>query len=220
MISSLPCLRLQKEGILSIGPGRKRATTAIISSNLSGCNCFKTLLIPVLSNWKTPTASPLLNCLKVFSSFTCPHCAHFHNNVIPKIKKEYIDAGKVQIIFIDFPLDQAAFNASKSLHCLGKEKQIDFLDTVYETQSKWTNGSNIEDINKNLKKIVENLGISSTTFNKCLIDEGISDKILNGRIEANQKYSVNSTPTIVINEKKLEGSVSFKNIKKKIEKLI
>tara|TARA_B100001123_G_scaffold308801_1_gene345124 strand:- start:358 stop:963 length:606 start_codon:yes stop_codon:yes gene_type:complete len=158
--------------------------------------------------------------IKVFSSFTCPHCAHFHNNVIPKIKKEYIDAGKVQIIFIDFPLDQAAFNASKSLHCLGKEKQIDFLDTVYETQSKWTNGSNIEDINKNLKKIVENLGISSTTFNKCLIDEGISDKILNGRIEANQKYSVNSTPTIVINEKKLEGSVSFKNIKKKIEKLI
>ena len=158
--------------------------------------------------------------IKVFSSFTCPHCAHFHNNVIPKIKKEYIDAGKVQIIFIDFPLDQAAFNASKSLHCLGKEKQIDFLDTVYETQSKWTNGSNIEDINKNLKKIVENLGISSTTFNKCLIDEGISDKILNGRIEANQKYSVNSTPTIVINEKKLEGSVSFKNIKKEIEKII
>ena len=64
------------------------------------------------------------------------------------------------------------------------------------------------------------MGISSSLFDKCLIDDAISDKILNGRIDASKKYSINSTPTIVINEKKLEGSVSFKNIKKKIEKLI
>ena len=158
--------------------------------------------------------------IKIFSSLTCPHCANFHVEVIPEIKKEYIDVGKVQIIFIDFPLDQVAFNASKILHCLDKKKQIEFLDIIYETQIKWTNGSDINDINKNLKKIVKNLGISSTQFDKCLMDEAISDKILNGRIDANQKYSINSTPTIIINEKKLEGSVSFKNIKKKIEKLI
>ena len=158
--------------------------------------------------------------IKVFSSLTCPHCANFHIKVVSEIKKEYIKSGKVQLIFIDFPLDQAAFNASKLLHCLDEKKQIAFLDTIYETQNVWTNGSNIDDINKNLKKIVKNLGISSVQFDKCLIDEVISDKILNGRIEANKKYSINSTPTIIINEKKLEGSASFKNIKKKIEKLI
>ena len=158
--------------------------------------------------------------IKVFSSLTCPHCAKFHINVIPEIKKEYIKSGTVQLIFIDFPLDQAAFNASKLLHCLDEKRQMTFLDTIYETQKKWTNGSNINDINKNLKKIVKNLGISSAQFDKCLIDQVISDKILNGRIDANQKYSINSTPTIVINEEKLEGSVSFKNIKKEIEKLI
>ena len=158
--------------------------------------------------------------IKVFSSLTCPHCANFHTNVVPEIKREYIDTGKVQLIFIDFPLDQAAFNASKILNCLDKTKQIIFLDTIYETQMKWTNGSNLDEINKNLKKIVKNLGISSAKFDKCLIDEVISDKILNGRIDASRKYSIDSTPTIVINEKKLEGSVSFKNIKKKIEKLI
>ena len=158
--------------------------------------------------------------IKVFSSLTCPHCANFHIKVVSEIKKEYIKSGKVQLIFIDFPLDQAAFNASKLLHCLDKKKQITFLDTIYETQNVWTNGSNIDDINNNLKKIVKNLGISSVQFDKCLIDEVISDKILNDRIEANKKYSINSTPTIIINEKKLEGSVSFKNIKKKIEKLI
>ena len=95
-----------------------------------------------------------------------------------------------------------------------------FLDTIYESQNRWVNGSNINDINNNLKKIVKNLGISSMQFDKCLIDEAISDKILNNRIEANQKYSINSTPTIIINEKKLEGSTNFKNIKKKIEKII
>ena len=158
--------------------------------------------------------------IKVFSSLTCPHCANFHTKVVPEIKREYIDAGKVQLIFIDFPLDQAAFNASKILNCLDKAKQITFLDTIYETQAKWTNGQNLDDVNKNLKKIAKSLGISSTKFDKCLIDEDISDKILNGRIDANRKYSIDSTPTIVINEKKLEGSVSFKNIKKKIEKLI
>ena len=158
--------------------------------------------------------------IKVFSSLTCPHCANFHIKVVSEIKKNYVESGKVQLIFIDFPLDQVAFNASKILHCLDKKKQITFLDIIYETQTKWTNGSNIDDINKNLKKIVKNLGISSAQFDKCLIDEVISDKILNGRIDASQKYSINSTPTIVINEKKLEGSVSFKNIKKKIEKLI
>jgi protein-disulfide isomerase len=158
--------------------------------------------------------------IKIFSSLTCPHCANFHIKIVPKIIKEYVESGKVQLIFIDFPLDLAAFNAAKLLHCLDQKKQISFLDIVYDTQSNWTNGSNIEDINNNLKKIAKNLGINSEQFDKCLIDEDISDKILNNRIEANQKYSISSTPTIVINEKKLEGSASFKNIKKKIEKII
>jgi len=158
--------------------------------------------------------------IKIFSSFTCPHCANFHFNVIPEIKKEFVDSGKVQLIFIDYPLDQAAFNASKLLHCTEKNKQMDFIDLIYENQSEWTSSSSIDAINKNLKNIVKNLGITSLQFDKCLIDTAISDKILNGRIEASKSYSINSTPTIVINGKKLEGSVNFKNIKKKIEKLI
>ena len=158
--------------------------------------------------------------IKIFSSLTCPHCANFHIKVVSEIKKEYVESGKVQLIFIDFPLDQAAFNASKILHCLDQNMQIGYLDAIYEKQNEWTNGSDINEINNNLKKIVKSLGISSTNVDKCLVNENISDKILNGRIDASKKYSIESTPTIIINEKKLEGSVSFKNIKKKIEKLI
>jgi len=158
--------------------------------------------------------------IKIFSSLTCPHCANFHKKVVSEIKKNYVDSGKVQLIFIDFPLDLAAFNASKLLHCLDQKRQITFLDTVYEKQNEWTVGSNINEINNNLKKIVKNLGISSTNFDKCLNNEVIIDKILNGRIDAHKKYSIESTPTIIINEEKFKGSVNFKDIKSKIEKLI
>ena len=158
--------------------------------------------------------------IKVFSSLTCPHCANFHTKVVPKIKREYIDTGKVQLIFIDFPLDQFAFNASKLLHCLDKEKQKKFLDTLYENQNHWASGTDANQINNNLKNIVKDLGIDSNEFDQCLNNDIISDKILNGRIKGHEKYSINSTPTIIINEKKLEGSASFKNIQKKIEKLI
>ncbi len=158
--------------------------------------------------------------IKIFSSHTCPHCANFHMEVVPKIKEKYIKAGKVQLIFIDFPLDQAALNASILLHCLNEKKQMLFLDTIYEKQSKWAIGSDINEININLKKIVKSLGITSVQFDKCLKNEIITDKILNDRINGHKKYSINSTPTIIINEKKLEGSANFKNIEKIIEKLI
>jgi len=158
--------------------------------------------------------------IKVYSSLTCPHCANFHVKVIPKIIKNYVESGKVKIVFFDFPLDQAAFNASKLVHCIEEEKKLKLLDTLYEKQNKWTVGSSIDEINNNLKKIVQDLGINSSQFDECLNNEVITDKILNERINAHQKYSINSTPTIIINEKKFEDSVSFENIKKKIEKLI
>ena len=158
--------------------------------------------------------------IKVFSSLTCPHCANFHMKVVSKIKENYVESGKVQLIFIDFPLDQAAFNASKLLHCLDKKKQIIFLDTIYKNQNEWTAGSNINEINNNLKKMVKALGINSTQFNKCLNNKVIEDTILRGRIDGHKKYSIDSTPTIIINGKKFEGSANFKNIKKKIENII
>jgi protein-disulfide isomerase len=158
--------------------------------------------------------------IKIFSSHTCPHCASFHINVVPKIKKEYVDTGAVQLIFIDFPLDQAAFNASKLLHCIEPKNQMSFLDSIYKKQNDWTSGADISKINENLKIIAETFGVNQLEFNECLNNNVVSDKILNDRIEGQKKYSISSTPTIVINEKKLEDSLNFKNIKKKIEKLI
>ena len=185
-------------------------------------SCFKSLSddAKIKNNFITLGSNEATVVMKVYSSLTCPHCADFHIKVIPKIIKNYVDSGKVKIIFFDFPLDQAAFNASKLVNCVEKEKGIKLLDTLYEKQNEWASDSSIEEINNNLKKIVKNLGINSSQFDECLNNEVIADKILNERISAQKKYSINSTPTIIINEKKFEDSASFENIKKKIEKLI
>tara|TARA_B100000029_G_scaffold463339_1_gene496552 strand:- start:639 stop:1247 length:609 start_codon:yes stop_codon:yes gene_type:complete len=158
--------------------------------------------------------------IKIFSSLTCPHCANFHIKVIPKLKEKYVSKGTVQLIFIDFPLDQAAFNASKLLHCAEQKKQIKLLDDIYNNQNKWTSGNNINEINNNLKNIAKIAGIDSSKFDKCVNDEKIADKIINGRIDGEKKYSISSTPTIIINEKKLKGLANFENIENRIKKLI
>ena len=158
--------------------------------------------------------------IKIYSSLTCPHCANFHLNVLPKIQEKYVKTGKVKVIFIDFPLDLAALNASKILHCVEKNKQILIMNLIYEKQSQWAVGSNIEEINNGLREIVTTTGINLDKINKCFFDENIENELLNARIEGHKKYSISSTPTIIINEKKLNGSNSFENIEKEIKKNI
>ena len=101
-----------------------------------------------------------------------------------------------------------------------KNKQIDLLDIIYEKQNEWTSASSIEEINENLQKLVQKLGINYLNFDNCLNNEDIESKILNDRIESQKKYSINATPTIIINEEKFKKELSFKNIKKIIDKII
>ena len=156
----------------------------------------------------------------IYSSLTCPHCAKFHNDVLPKIKKEFVETGDAKIILTDFPLDLASLNASKIIHCAKDNSKIKLLDTIYEKQKIWTNGNNIEAINGNLKKIVSDLKINNFNFDECLNDKVSEKLILEGRIKAQEKYKVDSTPQIIINKKKYDGPTDFTNIAKKIKKLI
>jgi len=156
----------------------------------------------------------------IYSSLTCPHCAKFHNDVLPKIKKEFVETGDAKIILTDFPLDLAALNASKIIHCAKDDSKIKLLDVIYEKQKIWTDGNNIEAINENLKKIVNDLKINNFNFDKCLNDKTSEKLILEGRIKAQEKYKIDSTPQIIINKKKYNGPTDFINIAKKIKKLI
>jgi len=153
-----------------------------------------------------------------YESLTCSHCANFHKDVYPKLKKEYIDTGLVKIEFRHFPLDIAAFNASKISQCK-KDQGLNILESLYSNQQAWIKGSTVEEVNKNLKKFVKQKGFN-IEFDKCINNKEIEDFVLNDRIEGAKNYDVNSTPTIIINNKKFDKSLNYKNLKKFLEKLI
>ena len=154
----------------------------------------------------------------VYESLTCGHCADFHKEVYPKLKKDFIDNGLVKIEFRSFPLDLAALNASKIAHCRNDGK-TDILHFLYKNQKKWVRGETIEDINKNLKNIVVE-SESGLDFEGCLVNKIIEDHVLNDRINAVKKFKINSTPTLIINDKKFDNPQNYKKLKKTIEKLI
>ena len=153
-----------------------------------------------------------------YESLTCSHCANFHKDVYPQLKKEYIDTGLAKIEFRHFPLDIAALNASKIAQCKS-DKSLEILESLYLNQQAWVKGNTVEEINNNLKKFFKKEGFK-IDFEKCINNKEIEDFVLNDRIEGSKKYKVNATPTIIINNKKFEKSLNYKNLKKSLEKLI
>ena len=153
-----------------------------------------------------------------YESLTCSHCADFHKNVYPQLKKNYIDTGLAKIEFRHFPLDVAAFNASKLAQC-SQDKSLEILESLYFNQHAWIKGNTVEEVNNNLKKFVLNKGFD-IDFDKCINNKEIEDFVLNDRIEGAKNFKVNATPTIIINNEKFEKSLNYKNLKKTLEKLI
>ena len=154
----------------------------------------------------------------IYESLTCSHCASFHKEVYPELKENYIDTGLAKIEFRNFPLDIAALNASKLAQCESNQS-LEILEALYSNQQNWVKGSTIEELNTNLKKFIEKKGFK-LNFDKCINDKEIENFILEDRIEGTKKFKVNATPTIIINNKKFEKSLNYKNLKKSLEKLI
>jgi protein-disulfide isomerase len=156
--------------------------------------------------------------LIVFESLTCSHCADFHKNVYPSLKTDFIDKGLILIEFRNFPLDMAAFNASKIAHCKN-DGNSEILHHLYKNQSSWVRGSTIEDLNRNLKKLIQESNFK-LDFDKCIVDSKIEDFILEDRINGAKNYKIEATPTLIINGEKFENAKNYKKLKKYIEKLI
>ena len=156
--------------------------------------------------------------LIIFESLTCGHCADFHKDVYPELKENYIDTGLASIEFKSFPLDIAALNASKVAHCKNDGKS-EILHFLFNNQGKWVKGNSVEEFNKNLKKVLDGQKFN-VDFNKCIDNKKIEDYVLENRIEGVKKFKINATPTIIINGEKFNKPLTFKNLKKFLEKLI
>ena len=154
----------------------------------------------------------------IYESLTCSHCADFHKNVYPLLKKNFIENGIIKIEFRSFPLDLAALNASKIAHCKN-DGDSRILHYLYKNQSKWIRGNTIDELNKNLKKVIDESNFS-LDFDKCINNKNLEDYILDERIKGAKNFKIQATPTVVVMGEKFEKALTYKNLVKYLEKLI
>ena len=172
-----------------------------------------------LESKNTSNVSNNIVTVKVFSSLTCPHCADFHNKIFENLNKEFINLGRVKFEHHSFPLDLAALNAEKLLHCNDRnEINVQCLGEIYKKQNEWAVGSDINKINSSLKNLSGKFGLSNAQMIKCLEDKNLEEYILNQRVQSQKNYKISSTPTIYINDKVYKGKIDYQSFKKVIEK--
>jgi len=154
-----------------------------------------------------------------YASMTCPHCAAFTEQVFPKLKKEFIDTGKIRFVFREFPLDIKAAAGSMLARCIAKTdsgKYFAVVDLLFKQQNEWAGPKTTEV----LKRIGKQAGLTEQNVEDCLKDQALLDKIAADQKYANDVLKVNSTPTFFINGEMLKGETSFEEFSKKINPLL
>jgi protein-disulfide isomerase len=136
-----------------------------------------------------------------YASMTCPHCAHFANEVLPELKKKWIDTGKAKVVMRPFPLDQVALRAEMLARCLPPDRYYPMVETLFRTQEKWA----VQDWRPALERTARLAGVSGKDFDACLANKTLEDEIVQSRLTAATQLDVNATPTIFVNGKKFEG---------------
>ncbi len=144
-----------------------------------------------------------------YASLTCPHCARFHTKTLPQLKAKYIDSGKVRLVYRDFPLDKYALQGSMMARCAGRERYLGFIDAMYMTQDGWARSGNPT---LALARIGLNGGMSQKAFEACMQNKEIETKILAQRVAGQEKFSINSTPTLIINGQVHAGALTIEEI--------
>ena len=141
-----------------------------------------------------------------YSSLTCPHCASFHREALPRIKESWIADGKVRLVYRHFPLDGLGLRAAAVSNCIEGKRHFAFLDMLFKNQRKWASAS---DPLKVLGQYAKLAGLSQERFDACVNDRGEMDKIIERAQEGRAAYEVSSTPTLIVNGEKVEGARSF-----------
>ncbi len=149
-----------------------------------------------------------------YASLTCPHCAHFHKDTLPKIKSEFIDKGLVKLIMRPFPFDAVALEGSLMAYCLPAAQYYPFLDAAFASQNDWARAA---DPIAELKKMARLAGLNDDKLTACKdAKSGLNEGLLRGRVKAEKELGVQSTPTFLIGEEKIDGARDFEVFKNAI----
>lgn len=143
-----------------------------------------------------------------YFSLTCPHCAAFHRDTLPQVKKELVETGRIRFVFRDFPLDQLALAGAMVARSLPAERYEGFVGVLLSTQDRWAFNRNIDSMEE-LGRIAALAGMSRSDFTAAVQDDGLRRAILEGRLKAEQEYRVNATPSFLFGNRNQSGSLTF-----------
>ena len=149
-----------------------------------------------------------------YASLGCSHCAKFHHETYPKLKKEFIDTGKVKLKFRDFPLGTPALAAAMIARCSGPARYFGFVDIFFRSQSQWTQTKNPL---KSLTKVAHFGGMLPADVNACIGNQNLLEYIQKQKQMAYEQAGVNSTPYFIIGTKKISGGIPYEQFKKIVE---
>jgi protein-disulfide isomerase len=151
-----------------------------------------------------------------YASVTCPHCAEFHAKVLPLIKAEYIDTGKVRFIFREFPLDQAALGAFMLARCVPEDKYFATIDLMFRRQAIWMKG----DKPAELLKVTQMAGMDKAGFDACLKRVDIAKAIVESSRQAAKDFGIKGTPAIFVNGQIIDGHKEMADVKAAVDAAI
>ncbi len=150
-----------------------------------------------------------------YASLTCSHCAHFHTQILPDLKKKWIDTGKVKLVYRDYPLDQIAVKAAQIAECAGNDKYFGVLDIIFRGQPQWATGA---DPIAELSKPLRIAGLGEAEIKACLANDAMMAPVLND-YRSGEALGVSATPTLFIGGKLYRGSRSIEDLDSELGKL-
>ena len=154
-----------------------------------------------------------------YASLSCSHCADFHVNTLETLKKEYIDTGKVKMVFRDYPFNYPALLGSMVLRCIPENYRYDYMNALFKLQPDWVNKKNKKTIQE-LYKIMQSGGMTKEEYDACIYNTELENEILEGVMEAQNQFNIKSTPSFIINGKLREGNKSIKEFRQIIDKIL
>lgn len=138
-----------------------------------------------------------------YSSFTCPHCKNFHLDVLPQFKADYIDTGKVKLVYREVYFDRPGLWAALVARCGGEMRYFGIVDMLFQKQRDWFADGQGLTVAANLRGIGLASGLTSAELDMCLTD-GASAQALYAQYEESMKeYNITGTPTLIVNGEKV-----------------
>ena len=149
-----------------------------------------------------------------YASFTCPHCAAFHNQTLPALKEQYIDTGKARLVFRDFPLNRVDLRAGQLARCLPEERYFAMIEVLFTSQAQWRDSGDPE---QNLAQMAGLAGLPPDQAQTCIQNEELANRIAQLQIDAQAQYDVSGTPTFIINGERFEGAPTIETLGEAID---